>query len=780
MAIRIPPSAPLNRQNEYLLPHDSRWSRFKLMIARFFMRRMGVSHEATDMIRSAMKLGNPTKAEWPTETLPMNSRIFASGFWNYSFFQFNRKFLPPFWAVEQYNPKSVSFLPRSHNILALNQTQRNWVAIGFPGRSNESSIDMAGSIMVSPGSYTIEFATLEKGRLVRPADEAKDVKLTLLNSFQLRCEWRGITVEYTATETGIHLKGFGSMPLILSVRPFNFEGPALLYKLQYQEKRQHLTGDADIFFTSSPNAAFVSNWKKGDALRRISSLLRHGDDGVVDATLHHEARETIGLTSASFYFSSASQCGAHIENAENDPVPAVLKGKSAEAITSEFFSPLLKTSLPKDFSAWLEHAQMHLMTLWDYDSIKPGSYTYHHFWIRDAVIMMYALLVAGAHKAVKPIIERFTDMVRKSGLFESQTGEWDANGQALWIIAEYTRFTNDSSLIESMQKQITQMVAWFERTCAQNGGVLPPGFSAEHLGPADWYLWDNFWALGGLKAIATLAPTSELRERIQNLSQYLSTSLLEYLKEYTYLPAALGRNKDAGMVGSISALYPLKLSPFQDERMLRTVDLIRTQYFFRGAFFQDNIHSGMNPYLTLQIAECYLAVGQTQEARNILRSIKKKVQKAYTFPEAIHAHSGGGCMGDGFHGWASAESILMIRNLIVRETKLTSGEDALVWLSGFSANWIKEGASAKNIATPWGRMAFELKDSVLTLHSLSDAVVHCISLPQGFSMSDAATGNSLLRIAPSTISNIDCGERTYFFVTPSPHCQFKIFAQTSP
>lgn len=777
MAIRIPPSAPLNRQNEYLLPHDSRWSRFKLMIARFFMRRMGVSHDATDMMRSAMKLGNPTKAEWPTETLPMNSRIFASGFWNYSFFQFNRKFLPPFWAVEQYNPKSVSFLPRSHNILALNQTQRNWIAIGFPGRSNESSIDMVGSIMVSPGSYTIEFATLEKGRLVRPADEAKDVKLTLLSSYRLRCEWRGITVEYTATETGIHLKGFGSMPLILSVRPFNFEGPALLYKLHYQEKRQHLTGDADIFFTSSPNAAFVSNWKKGDALRRISSLLKHGDDGAIDATLYHEARETIGLTSASFYFASANQCGAHIENAENDPVPAALSGKNAKAITSEFFSPLLKTSLPKDFSAWLEHAQMHLMTLWDYDSIKPGSYTYHHFWIRDAVIMMYALLVAGAHKAVKPIIERFTTMVRSSGLFESQTGEWDANGQALWIVAEYTRFTNDSSLVESMQKQIAQMVAWFERTCAQNGGILPPGFSAEHLGPADWYLWDNFWALGGLKAIAPLAPTSELRERIQNISQYLSNSLVEYLKEYTYLPAALGRNKDAGMIGSISALYPLQIAEFCDERMLRTLDLIRSEYFFRGCFFQDNIHSGMNPYLTLQMAECYLATGQTREARNVLRSVKKKAHKAYTFPEAIHVHSGGGCMGDGFHGWASAESILMIRNLIAREQTLASGETALIWLSGFSENWLNQKSSAQNIATPWGKFAYGVADGILMLHHLSASVRHILSLPYGFRLHDKKTGREILPLSIDALFSFDSGERSYFSIeNVLPEMQFTFTA----
>ena len=35
-------------------------------------------------------------------------------------------------------------------------------------------------------------------------------------------------------------------------------------------------------------------------------------------------------------------------------------------------------------------------------------------------------------------------------------------------------------------------------------GLLPAGFSAEHLGPNDFYYWDDFWAVGGLQAVARL------------------------------------------------------------------------------------------------------------------------------------------------------------------------------------------------------------------------------------------------------------------------------------
>lgn len=767
MSVRRPPSAPLRRQTEYLLPHDGRLTRFKLMVARFFLRRLGVPHDATDMLRSAMKLGNPTKTDWPAETLPMNSRLFASGFWNYSFFQFNRKFLPPLWAEEQYNPASASFLPRSHNILSMNQTHRNWVGIGFPGRTLEASVDMAGGIMIFPGSYTLEFATLENGRLVRPQEKSTEVRLLLKSSDRIVCQWRGLTIEYSATEHGITMKASGNQPLLVSLRPFNVEGPALVYKLHYTEKKQHLTGDADLLFDKAPDHVLVSDWKNGDALRRIVPQVRRLGSQKKSHTHAHDARDNIGLTTAAFYFATAGRCSLSVTDHQHDPLPAVLRGKTAREITDEYFGQTIRAELPKDYSDWLSHARSHLIALWDFNSIKPGSYTYHHFWIRDAVIMMYALLLLGAKKAVRPIIERFTEMVKPSGLFESQTGEWDANGQALWILAQYVRFTHDTSILVRMRKQITRMVGWIEKASDQHGGVLPPGFSAEHLGPADWYLWDNLWALGGLKAIAAHLKPLGLSERAEKIFTKLSGAMQRYLNHYSYLPAALGRGKDAGMIGSIAAAYPLQLHEFCDNRLLRTLDLIRENYFFQGCFFQENIHSGLNPYLTLQMAESYLQIGRTRQARLILRSIRQRAQKAYTFPEAIHVRTGGGCMGDGFHGWASAESIIMIRNLMVREVTLTDGTEGLIWLSGYRDKWLQQKSLAENLCTPWSVTAFHLENLRLSLRGLSTAVANIVSLPEGYEATNAQNGRPLREIAPDRICRTHTTERRYLAVDNS-------------
>ena len=761
MPVRLPPSAPLRRQTQYTLPEDGRWSRIKLSIGRFFLRRIGVPHDATDMLRSAMKLGNPTKTEWPAETLPMNSRLFASGFWNYSFFQFNRKFFPPLWAEEQYNPESVSFLPRSHNILSMNQTHRNWIGIGFPGRSVEASVDMAGGIMIYPGSYTLEFAIFEKGKLLRPQNYSADVKITLKSSYSLTCQWRGVMIEYTATEQGIRFKASGSKAIILSVRPFNVEGPALLYKLHYQEKKHHLTGDADLLFASGPDHALVSDRQNGDALRRIVPRLKRSRRENHNLHDQHDAKDTVGLATAAFYFSTADRCEGSVADHQHDALPAELKNKSAAEIAGEYFADCITAELPKGYGDWLEHAKNHLISLWDYDTIKPGSYTYHHFWIRDAVIMMYALLLMGAKKAVRPIIGRFAGMVKPSGLFQSQSGEWDSNGQALWILAQYVRYTDDNSIILSLKKQIERMLNWIQKEIQQNGGVLPPGFSAEHLGPADWYLWDNFWTLGGLKQIAPHLEAIGLTAKANALYDKLAGALNQYLNHYSYLPAALGRGKDAGMIGSIAAAYPLQIEEFCDARLKRTLDIITENYFHRGGFFQDNIHSGINPYLTLQIAESYLYIGETAKARRIVRSIREKAQKAYTFPEAIHGQTGGGCMGDGFHGWASAESVIILRNMLVREVRLKGDGEALIWLSGFRDKWLGEGAVAKNIYTPWSVSALELSNGTLKLIGLSTRVMHLISLPAGWSALHVETGQRLSALPIEQLPAPITAERTF-------------------
>ena len=82
------------------------------------------------------------------------------------------------------------------------------------------------------------------------------------------------------------------------------------------------------------------------------------------------------------------------------------------------------------------------------------------------------------------------------------------------------------------------------------------------------------------------------------------------------------------------------------------------------------------------------------------------------WPEAIHPLTLGGCMGDGQHGWAAAEWIMMMRNCFVREE---AGE--LVIGSGIFPEWLDAGSemSFGPTLTTWGPVSVSLEGSKLTL-----------------------------------------------------------------
>ncbi len=684
------------------------------------------------LVKESWKVSNPMNTIWPSETTPMVSHMLASGLWNFSFFQFHRNFYFPFWAKMQYDPNHKTFIPRSHNILSINQTQRNWVSISFPGKKHEVCIDRAMAIMPGCGTPTIEFGIFESGKLIRPHDEVEEIIYQLKRSDEIKCYWRKRTFSIKAEQNGVGIKVKGGGNLIFSVRPFNMEGPALIDKLKLSPDLRELEGEISLHFGKKPDLFHLSNHNSGDSLRmitkqiskRVSVKKKAADTGKGSKKkLRMQVKDPRGLSNASFFYHHTKDCQLFIKDARPLPLPKALTKKlkptknglyEADAILEEWFPSLGEAKLPGKFSEIFFNVKNHLLTLWDFNTITPGSFTYHHFWIRDATPMLYALMLLGGNKPVKTIVSSFKSMLSRSGLLKSQAGEWDANGQALWIIGQYTKLSKDKQFIIEMQKSIYKMLHWLERSMKSHEGILPPGFSAEHLGVSDWYLWDNFWAMGGISA---LFPFQELllKHDLRAMYDKMLKNLNIYLKKYKYYPAALGRKKDAGMIGSISAIYPLGLIEFYNKKMLETLKILKKKHTFCGGFFQENIHSGINPYLTLQMAEALLHLGKANQAFEIFTNILKRSSLAYTFPEAIHPNSNSGCMGDGFHGWAFAEIIIFIKNIFFLELP-----NSIVFLAGFPEAWFYEVIYLKKIHTEYGLLDIEKRKDKLIIRGFKN------------------------------------------------------------
>jgi hypothetical protein len=140
---------------------------------------------------------------------------------------------------------------------------------------------------------------------------------------------------------------------------------------------------------------------------------------------------------------------------------------------------------------------------------------------------------------------------------------------------------------------------------------------------------------------------------------------------------------DSGAIGSLAAGYPLQLWDAQDRRLLDTTNFLMTHCLVQGGFFQDMIHSGINAYLTLHLAQVLLRAGDSRHV-GLTQAVANLASSTGQWPEAIHPRTGGGCMGDGHHVWASAEWALMIRNCFVREER-----DRLILCSGIPDRWLE-------------------------------------------------------------------------------------------
>ena len=126
--------------------------------------------------------------------------------------------------------------------------------------------------------------------------------------------------------------------------------------------------------------------------------------------------------------------------------------------------------------------------------------------------------------------------------------------------------------------------------------------------------------------------------------------------------------------------------------------------FLDGAFFQDMIHSGLNPYLSLHCAQVLLRAGDGRWLP-IVEKIAALASSTGQWPEAVHPQTGAGCMGDGQHVWASAEWVLMTCNMFIRE----EGNNLIVG-EGIPEHWIKGGGrmSIGPVHTSFGSVTVDI------------------------------------------------------------------------
>jgi hypothetical protein len=600
-------------------------------------------------------------------------------------------------------------MPTAFSLTHINMTHRNWTAVGIPGCGELPIIDPAGLLTPFYDGWSIDAWVIpDEGQPLVPSREDNILqKASLDEGFSVFTEvsGRGSVLSSEAgmlIEDGhicaLRVKGLcrTSGWLAVSLRPCNPEGVSFIHTLGATGDSWTVNEEEKVFFEPGPERHVMSNYSGGDVFNR---LLSQDDTG----------RKTcdVGLcTAASLYRLEAGIERQIYVKIPVDKSPCRGGGEEAGKKTSgrlRWDTALAGTpevSLPDKKLEELFNSSLKAIVLHSEKEIYPGPYTYKYFWFRDAVFILNAMLAANMKRKAGEMIDGFIAKQLPSGYFRSQEGEWDSNGQVLWIIGKYCEMTAEP-LKKTWTAAVKKAARWIERkrlprsSGEPHSGLLPAGFSAEHFGPNDYYYWDDMWAVAGLKSAAVLMESIGNSEDARgfgrsadDLSACLEKSLASALRGVTgeTMPSSPYRRPDSASVGTLCVSYPLGLWGARDKRVLSTCDMLLDKFTVKGGFYHQIAHSGINAYLSLHIAQSLLRAGD-KRYYSLVRAVADMASPTGQWPEAVHPATGGGCMGDGQHMWAAAEWVMMIRNMLVREE---FSPDRLILCSGIPEKWLED------------------------------------------------------------------------------------------
>ncbi|MBU1265422.1 MAG: hypothetical protein KJ946_12585 [Gammaproteobacteria bacterium] len=671
-------------------------------VVRYAARRQGFL-DPIALLARLHSFAQPSEVGEPIELLRAGVVFHARGLINSRVIQHNLDWVWPYWIERQFDPLDVSFIPRAFSITHINLTHRNWTAVGYPDCPELPIVDPRGLLTPLLDGWSLDgWLLAEDGHCLLPSRAAdcrqrqdmdcQDIDAGVRITTETEMAGMALTSSaWVALEAGVPVcklrlqaRADSNARLVLALRPANPEGISFIHQVSLSPGRDAWTIDdaQRVEFSRAAKRHHVSDYRHGD----VFIHLQDRDDqtaGVCD----------VGMVTAAALFP--------VKAGETAEITASIPLAAAAPLAADAWDTAQRNrcqlACPDPQYQFLYDAAVTSLILHSPDDVYPGPYTYKRFWFRDAAFIIHALLCAGLTDRAERALARFPARQTALGYFRSQEGEWDANGEVLWILQRFFELTGRPPAAEWLGP-IRRGARWIMRKRLSNdldaphAGLLPAGFSAEHLGPNDYYYWDDFWGVAGLRAAAAMlgkadpAHSREFAQAADDFAAAVESSLAncEARLGRPAMPASPYRRLDAGAIGSLACGYPVQLYAANDPRLLDCVEFLLERCFVKGAFYQDMIHSGLNAYLTLHVAQVLLRAGDPRYLE-LMDAVAALASPTGQWPEAIHPLTGGGCMGDGHHVWAAAEWLLMIRNCFVREEG-----DRLVLCAGVPARWLDQ------------------------------------------------------------------------------------------
>jgi hypothetical protein len=265
-AARAGPLRPVRRHRGGTAVSWMKWLPWRFVI-RYVARKQGF----LDPIALLAKLhgfAQPSEVGEPIELLRAGVVFHARGLINSRVIQHNLDWVWPYWIERQFDPRDVSFIPRAFSITHINLTHRNWTAIGYPDCEELPIVDPRGLLTPMLDGWSLDgWLLAEDGRCLLPSrtadcrqwqDMDPGVRITTETG---RSGLALSSRAWVQLEAGIPVcklhcrRARHDAWLVLALRPHNPEGISFIHQVRLSDDRMAWTVDDSprIEFSAPPS-----------------------------------------------------------------------------------------------------------------------------------------------------------------------------------------------------------------------------------------------------------------------------------------------------------------------------------------------------------------------------------------------------------------------------------------------------------------------------------------------------------------------------------------------
>ncbi len=370
----------------------------------------------------------------------------------------------------------------------------------------------------------------------------------------------------------------------------------------------------------------------------------------------------------------------------------------------------------------------------DRGELHAGEGFYDVFYIRDGAYQVMALEEAGLAAEARRAMESFLGNQRPDGRFETQKGQFDANGQALWALWQYAAITGDRAWLERVYTPMKKAAEWTiaarKQSAADRGcpGLLPAA-------PADGeYLWEGknhivgyaLWNLRGLLCAADaarrLGRLADVRE-LESAAKDYRTSI-DKAWEGTGLPYFPPSWEKAGTPwGNTEILWPVRVTGPDDARVAALSRYVRMEYaggYKEGAirWVAPKVKPAIHPYMGAYTALNDLERGRDEDVVRDFYAYLLHSTAAQAFPEGVHFEERTAWGETIPHATGAGNYALLLRHMLIHETDDLGKPGELHLLAAVPDWWLEDGRTIiiERAPTRFGEMDFRIKGAATGVH----------------------------------------------------------------